>query len=121
MTHKNPADDDDHVCRLVGKGVGPLVSPEEGKRRLDAATRRIPVESWAGPLADASEIERHLGISQTVLEQWLERCEVIGLPAENGIVFPLGQFLDGSVIRGISDVLKIVEHPVSAWRWLISP
>ena len=52
MTHKDPANDDDHVFRFVGKGDGPLVSPEEGKRRLDAASRRIPVESWAGPLAD---------------------------------------------------------------------
>lgn len=105
----------------VGKGVGPLVSPEEGKRRPGAAPRRIPVENWARPLAYASENERHMGISQTVLEQWLERCEVIGLPAENGIVFPFEQFLDGSVIRGISDVLKIVGHSASAWRCLISP
>lgn len=61
-----------------------------------------------------------MGISQTLLEHWLERCEVIELPGENGIAFPREQFLDGSVIRGISDVLKIVGHPVSAWRWLIA-
>jgi hypothetical protein len=110
------------VIELVGEGIGELVSVEEGKRRLDAITVHRSLEDWAGPLADAAEIERKWGIPRTKLQNWRKLGVAIGLrKGKHRYVYPLGQFEGGVPIDGIRDVVQLSRDPLDAWEWLITP
>lgn len=110
------------VIELVGEEIGEVVSVEEGKRRLDAITVHRSLEDWAGPLADAAEIERKWGIPRTKLQNWRKLGVAIGLrKGKRHHVYPLRQFEGGVPIDGIRDVVQLARDPWDAWQWLIAP
>ena len=44
---------------------------EHGKDRLRFYSQARPLEGWAGPVANAAEIEKIIGVSQKILGKWL--------------------------------------------------
>jgi hypothetical protein len=110
------------VIELAGEEIGNLVSVEEGNRRLDAVTVHRSLEDWAGPLADAAEIERKMAIPRTKLQNWRKRGVAIGLrKGKHRYVYPLAQFADGKPVDGIRDIVQLARDPWDAWQWLITP
>jgi len=105
---------------LVGEGMGERVTYEEGLRRLREYSVDVDLETIAGPLAGAAEIERKLGIPLPMLAQWNEQKQVVALKGkEECSLYPLAQFVDGKPIDGTKEVLEFIPHPNTAWMWLI--
>lgn len=110
------------VEKSQGTGIGELLSLEEGRARLDAYVSAKPLESWAGPVAGAGEIEGQLGIPRSTLSNWQKRGAVIGLlRGERKLAYPLEQFVDARPLEGICDVLKVAPDARAAWLWLRQP
>ncbi|WP_019832396.1 antitoxin Xre/MbcA/ParS-like domain-containing protein [Sphingomonas sp. PR090111-T3T-6A] len=107
------------VTHSRGTGLGKSISIEEGRQRLlDYASPR-PLESWAGPVAGAGEIEASLGIPRSTLSKWQQRKAVVGLlRGERKLAYPLEQFVDGRPLEGIADVLRLAPDARSGWLWL---
>ena len=105
-----------------GTGLGELLSLEEGRERLAKYVQTRPLESWAGPVAGPSEIEKQLHVARSTLNEWHRRGVVIGLlRGERKHVYPLDQFVDARPMRGIADVAKIAPDERAAWLWLRQP
>lgn len=105
-----------------GTGLGERVSLEDGRARLDRYAVAKPLESWAGPVAGAGEIEQQLGIPRSTLSNWQQRGAVVGLlRGERKLAYPLDQFVDARPLEGIADVLKVAPDARSAWLWLRQP
>lgn len=80
------------------------------------------MESWAGPVAGAGEIEKSMGIPRSTLSHWQKRGAVIGLlRGERKLAYPLEQFVDARPLEGIADVLGTTPDARSAWLWLRQP
>lgn len=105
-----------------GTGLGERLSLDEGRARLDRYATAKPLESWAGPVAGAGEIDAKLGIPRSTLSNWQQRQVVVGLlRGERKLAYPLEQFVDARPIEGIGDVLKVAPDARSAWLWLRQP
>lgn len=105
-----------------GSGLGERISLEEGKARLDRYAQARPLESWAGPVAGAVEIERDLKIARSTLGRWQQRGAIVGLlRGERKLAYPLEQFVDARPIEGIADVLTVITDPRAAWLWMRQP
>jgi hypothetical protein len=103
-----------------GKGLGGLLSRQEGLRRLDAITLRM--EDWTGPVAGPGELESRLGIARSTLQDWRRAGSVIGLlKGTRKHVFPLAQFVDGRPVEGLAQLQAIIGNARSAWLWLVEP
>ncbi len=82
----------------------------------------MTIDSWVGPAAGPTFLERNYGIARSTLHRWQKRNEVIALLAGGRKhVFPLAQFVDGRPAEGLQQVQQILGHPRIAWRWLIEP
>lgn len=107
-----------------GEGVGPhnfFVDPEEARRHLDAIATTVPLEEWAGPVADAAELETAHGIARSQIAAWLHGGLLVALPTRRrGTVYPLAQFVGGQPVRGLDEVLAAARNPRVAWDWLVS-
>jgi hypothetical protein len=102
-----------------GEGLGNLLDEGEGRRRLAAIAVPVRLEDWAGPVAGPSEIERQFGTRRSTLHEWQKRGAVIGLlKGERKHVFPLAQFIDGRPIAGMSEIMRVIGNPRTAWQWL---
>lgn len=109
------------VITLQGAGFGKRLDREEGIRRLMELAEPMPLEGWAGDVAGATELAKHLGIPRSTLQEWHRRKAVIGLL--KGIskrVYPLDQFIDSRPVEGIARIQEIIGDPRLAWRWLIT-
>jgi hypothetical protein len=116
------ADMEQAVEHHQGTGVGELLSLEEGRERLAKYVQTRPLESWAGPVAGPSEIEKQLHVARSTLNEWHRRGVVIGLlRGERKHVYPLDQFIDGRPMQGIADVAMIAPDERAAWLWLRQP
>lgn len=110
------------VERHQGTGLGQQLSLEEGRVRLAKYVQTPPLESWAGPVAGPSEIEKQLHVARSTLNEWHRRGVVIGLlRGERKHVYPLDQFVDARPMQGIADVAKIAPDERAAWLWLRQP
>lgn len=110
------------VERSQGSGLGKRISAAEGRARLDRYAQVRPLESWAGPVAGAGEIEQQLGIPRSTLSSWQQRGAVVGLlRGERKLAYPLEQFVDARPLEGIAEVLKAAPDARSAWLWLRQP
>jgi hypothetical protein len=107
------------ITHSRGAGLGESISAEEGRQRLlDYASPRS-IESWAGPVAGAGEIEASLGIPRSTLSKWQQRKAVVGLlRGERKLAYPLEQFVDGRPLEGISEILRLAPDARSGWLWL---
>ncbi|ESY29619.1 hypothetical protein NKK48_01045 [Mesorhizobium sp. C386A] len=101
--------------RIVDPSLGhPVlkVCPKEGAR----------IAEWAGPVAGSTHLERHFGIPRSTLHWWQRHNDVVAFRrGSRKHVFPLAQFIDGSPMPGIRQVLSSISDPRLAWLWLISP
>lgn len=105
-----------------GTGLGDLLSLKQGRERLTDYVQPRPLESWAGPVAGPSEIEKQLHVARSTLNEWHRRGAVIGLlRGERKHVYPLDQFVDARPLRGIADIAKIASDERAAWLWLRQP
>ena len=104
-----------------GTGLGELSSLEEGRDRLAKYVQSRPLESWAGPIAGASDIEKRLQIARSTLYGWHRRGAVIRLLRDSAHVYPLDQFVNARPIQGVADVAKIAPDERAAWLWLRQP
>jgi len=112
-------EDTGRVIHSRGEGLGEAIPLEEGRRRLLAYATPRPIESWAGPVAGAGEIEASLGVPRSTLSKWQQRKAVIGLlRGERKLAYPLEQFVDGRPLEGIAEVLHMTPDARSAWLWL---
>jgi hypothetical protein len=105
-----------------GRGLGTILSAEEGRQAVREYATDVPLEEWAGPVAGSTELERDLGIGRTTLHNWQKSGSVIGLlKGTRKHVFPREQFIDGRPLEGIAQVNRIVGNPRTAWLWLRTP
>ena len=110
------------VEKSRGAGLGDRVALEEGRDRLAGYAIARPLESWAGPVAGAGEIEAMLGIPRSTLSSWQQRGSVVGiLRGERKLAYPLDQFVDARPLEGIGDILHLAPDARSAWLWLRQP
>lgn len=110
------------VERRRGAGLGGIIPLEEGKARLDRYATARPLESWAGPVAGAGEVEDNLGIPRSTLSRWQQKGMVVGLlRGTRKLAYPLDQFVDARPLEGIADILRLAPEARSAWLWLRQP
>ncbi|WP_079732135.1 antitoxin Xre/MbcA/ParS toxin-binding domain-containing protein [Novosphingobium mathurense] len=110
------------VERRRGAGLGGIIPLEEGKARLDRYASARPLESWAGPVAGAGEVEDNLGIPRSTLSSWQQKGMVVGLlRGTRKLAYPLDQFVDARPLEGIADILRLAPEARSAWLWLRQP
>lgn len=91
------------------------------KPRIPDNLRRFAVE--AGPRSEMltiSEAAQRLQISRTTAYDWIEKKRMIGWKTTKaGAVIPAGQIVGpGEIVPGIAEVLRIIENPRVAWRFL---
>lgn len=125
---KAPSSDRAHIAatgrtiRSQGAGLGEQLPIEEGHARLLDYAKPGSIESWAGPVAGAGEIEQQLGIPRSTLNSWQQRGACIGLlRGERKFAYPLEQFIDSRPLEGLAEILRFAPHPRSAWFWLRQP
>lgn len=105
-----------------GTGLGEVIALEEGRERLARFATARPLESWAGPVAGAGEIEETLGVPRSTLSSWQQKGVIVGLlRGARKLVYPLDQFVDAQPLEGIADVLRVAPNARSAWLWLRQP
>lgn len=105
-----------------GTGLGEQISMQEGRARLADYAQTGAIDSWAGPVAGAGEIEQQLGIPRSTLNSWQKRGAVVGLlRGERKFAYPLEQFIDARPLEGIADILRLAQDPRGAWLWLRQP
>lgn len=110
------------VERSQGSGLGERIGRGEGQARLDRYAVAKPLESWAGLVAGAGEIEQQLGIPRSTLNTWQKRGAIIGLlRGERKLAYPLEQFVDARPLEGVAEVLQAARDPRAAWLWLRQP
>ena len=110
------------VIHKRGAGLGETVSLEDGRRGLLDYASPKPLESWAGPVAGAGEIETMLGIPRSTLSKWQQRGAVVGLlRGERKLAYPVEQFVDGRPLEGIVDLLRMAPDARAAWLWVRQP
>lgn len=110
------------IEKSTGTGLGVRVSREEGRERLERYATAQSLESWAGPVAGAGEVEELVGIPRSTLSVWQRRGSVVGLlRGERKLAYPLEQFVDGRPLEGIADVLHQAPTARAAWLWLRQP
>ena len=106
----------------AGKGLGAIVSDEQGERALDEIARPRKLEDWAGSVAGATELNRDFGISRSSLNRWQHDNDVIGLlKGTRKHVYPVEQFVDVRPVRGLREVTGHAGSHRVAWLWLMQP
>jgi len=107
---------------LKGKGVGEIVSIDEGRQLLLAGAKPLNPESWAGRILGVGDASEELGIVRGTLNNWRVNKEVIALPKGKHFVYPMEQFSGPEPTKGINEILQIANgNSVAAWQWLKSP
>ena len=105
-----------------GDGLGALVSAAEGRERLAAYATPLKAETWAGPLAGATELEREHGVARSTLQAWRKQGAVIGLlVGVHKHAYPVEQFIDGRPIAGLASICEAIGDPRTTWLWLREP
>ena len=107
------------VKRGQGTGLGERVSLKEGRAGLKQYMNPGRLETWAGPVAGAGQLEHDMAIPRSTLSNWRRRHAVIGLlRGERKMAYPLEQFVDARPVQGLADVLKFAPDERAAWLWL---
>jgi len=110
-----------HVIR--GSGLGPLISIEEGKTRLDEITVDDDSTDWAASeLLETDSIAARLGVSVATLEDWRANGKAVAFQnASAGFVYPARQFEQARPIEGLDQVMRYFSSPEETWEWLVTP
>jgi hypothetical protein len=106
----------------AGTGLGQRIDLKEGRKRVDAYARILPIEEWAGPVLGPGDLETKLRIPRSTLNAWHHRGAVIGLlKGERKHVYPVEQFIDGRPVQGMARLSKVIADERAAWLWLRQP
>jgi HAD superfamily hydrolase (TIGR01509 family) len=119
-----PAEDPAKPTRAVkGSGLGPLLSLEEGKARLDEITVDDPSTDWAASeLLSAPTMAERLEISLATLDAWRTASRAIAFRNDAGeYIYPIRQFDGSDPIDGLDRVVALFSSPDEAWEWLVTP
>ena len=100
-----------------GKGLRPPFSSVVGQRQLERLRSKLPLEGWAGPVLNAEDTARALGVLPLVLEHWTNYGLAICLPDRGGI-YPAEQFVGGRPIEGLGAVVAIVGLIRECWLFM---
>jgi HAD superfamily hydrolase (TIGR01509 family) len=108
---------------IHGSGLGPLISLEEGKARLDEITVNDDSTDWAASeLLGTDGIAARLGVSGATLDDWRDTGKAIAFQNEaNEFVYPARQFDHSRPIEGLDRVAGYFPSPEEAWEWLVTP
>ncbi len=111
------------VIILAGDGIGPVVSPEEGRRLLAAVSVDAQSSDWAeSELIMTDEVVVRLGISHSDLDGWLSTNKVLAFRGDREeLVFPVRQFEAGRPIAGLDLLSPLFGSAEDAWEWLVAP
>jgi hypothetical protein len=111
------------VVEIVqGASLGDVLSETEGRARLKAFATPVTAESWARPLAGATELERDFDIARSTLHTWQKKGAVIAvLVGVRKHAFPVEQFVDNRPVTGLAQLVTIIGDARTAWLWLREP
>lgn len=112
-------DSPEEVETSQGEGLGPILAPGARQRGLAGIAVHRRIEDWAGKVAGATELSRKYGIARSSLNRWQRSGDVIGLlKGTRKRIYPVEQFVDGRPVRGIREILRLVDSERVAWLWL---
>jgi HAD superfamily hydrolase (TIGR01509 family) len=108
---------------IHGSGLGPLISLEEGKARLDEITVDDDSTDWAASeLLGAAAMAVRLDVAVATLADWRDRGKAIAFRNEaNDFVYPARQFDQSQPLEGLERVGGYFPSPEEAWEWLVTP
>jgi len=107
---------------IEGTGLGAILPEAEARTQITAFTTPVTAESWAGPLAGPTQLDRELGIARSSLHAWQKQGAVIGvLVGVRKHAFPIEQFVDGRPVAGLGPLVQTIGDTRTAWRWLREP
>jgi len=107
---------------IQGSGLGPLISLEEGKARLDEISVDDDSTDWAASeLLEADGMAARLGVPVATLDDWRAGAKAIAFRNEaNEFVYPARQFDRSRPIDGLDRVVGYFPSPEEAWEWLVT-
>jgi HAD superfamily hydrolase (TIGR01509 family) len=108
---------------VVGSGLGPLVSLEEGKALLDEITVDDDSTDWAASeLLNLTNLAERLQISLATLEAWRATNKAIAFRNDAGeYIYPVRQFDGSEPVEGLNRVVAFFPSLDEAWEWLVTP
>ncbi|MFC1458650.1 HAD family hydrolase [Microvirga arabica] len=108
---------------IKGSGLGPLISLEEGRARLDEITVDDDSTDWAASeILGVAHIAEKLGISAATLDLWRDNGTVIAFRKDaHEFVYPERQFEHSRPIEGLERLIGYFSSPEEAWEWLVTP
>ena len=112
------------AARIVkGSGLGPLVSLEEGKARLDEITVDDDSTDWAASeLLSATNLAERLQIPLPSLETWRRANKAVAFRNDAGeYIYPVRQFEGSEPVEGLDRVVPFFPSSDEAWEWLVTP
>lgn len=102
-----------------GEELGVALSDVEGVRQLRSISNAVPVEQWAGRAMTEEALHDALAIRPTDLAAWSRDCKVVSFLDENGTtLYPLEQFVSGTPVAGLDEIINDVGDARVAWLWL---
>jgi hypothetical protein len=118
-----PNDAGERTPVIKGSGLGPLISPEEGRARLDEITVDDRSTDWAASeLLRTDGMAERLGVPVAVLEGWRSDGQAIAFRKDaDGFVYPARQFDQSQPIEALERVVGHFPSPEEAWEWLVTP
>jgi HAD superfamily hydrolase (TIGR01509 family) len=111
------------VLTIRGSGLGPLVTLEEGKARLDEIAVDDDSTDWAASeLLSGPMLAQRLQIALANLEAWRTRSKAIAFCNETGeYIYPVRQFEGAEPVEGLDQVVTFFPSQEEAWEWLVTP
>lgn len=106
--------------KMVGAGLGPLVTKSEGATRLGRMT--VEEEGEAGELLGAGDMADRLGVARASLDNWRRAHKILALrKGVRNFVYPTRQFERLAPIEGLEQVRACFSEDETAWDWLVTP
>ena len=108
---------------LRGSGIGKVVSPVAGAKRLDAVTLDVETADWVeSDLVGAGELVERLNISRGTLDNWRRANKIVALrKGLRNFVYPLRQFERRGPLAGLDSVAPFFTSAEEEWEWLVAP
>lgn len=77
--------------------------------RLRGLDRIVELRKAAEPTLETGEVCHLLGVSRETIRKKVDRHQLIALPKGSDRVFPVFQFKEGAVLRGIPEILEALD------------
>ena len=108
---------------IAGRGIGELLTVEQGGADLDAMTVEDGATDWAqSELLGAGEMAARLRVSRATLDNWRVASKVIAFrKGVRNYVYPVRQFERFGPVEGLDRVLAHFANAEDAWEWLVTP